>query len=363
MANDRNEYSVQKRNFNVKLDSNILFTLLGISALSLIILGVKMATYQKCEVIQIKVSSPNILPNSQPFHFLTNESIHFEALSKNGKEYVWDFGDGTPSLKTQRTTHHYLKSGIYQVKILVNGKCREYQEITIHNSSVQNDELKNALNNNKPYIDGPINCEAGQQVTFIDPTPKSMSWKWTVLGENQTPLSTQSATFIFNLPGEKIIKLETNGDVNRNAEKKIIVTASKSNMPAIPSASNMPPPSMPARPMPLPAQSPAPTFSKSSAEVAFSTPEPVVEKKIIKYYDDERYKEILQDIANGDAEPDKELLPKLCLSKDTKLYLNGSVFSWLNFMTQLKGKEINTLTVVRNFENKNCVQALKVSTN
>jgi len=89
-------------------------------------------------------------------------------------------------------------------------------------------------------------------------------------------------------------------------------------------------------------------------------PEPVAEKPIIKFYTDNDFKDILEDIAFGDAKTD-ELIPKLCLGKETKLYINGSLISWGSFFDQIKGKEIAKLEVVRNFKNKNCVQAFKIT--
>ncbi len=362
MANDRNEFRVTQKGFVVKIDRKIISTFIIVSILSLILLGVKLATYKECHIITINIKSGENESTSQN-QFLTDESILFSASTKGGKEYSWDFGDGTPKMKTQSTSHYYHKPGIYQVKVLVNGHCDEYQEISILNASLKDDELKNAIKNNKPYIDGPATVQANQPVSYSDPT-SSMSWEWTVLGANVAPQTTSIATFVFPVPGEKIITLKTNGDINRTAQKTILVIPNTSNQVDNNAFQNAaPPPQM--MPRPLPAQSAAPppsAFNRPMPEGAprMPEPEPAPEKPVIKFYTDNDFKDIFEDVSYGSSKPD-ELLPKLCLGKETKFYINGSLTPWSSFFDQLKGKEISKLEVLRNNKNKNCVMAFKVS--
>ncbi|HMT34256.1 MAG TPA: PKD domain-containing protein [Chitinophagaceae bacterium] len=360
MANDRNEFRVTQKSFVVKMDRKIIFTFIVISILSILLLALKLATYQERHIINMSIKSSETNQENTQHQFLTDESILFTANTLKGKDYVWDFGDGTPKMKTQSTSHFYHKPGIYQVKVLVNGRCDEYLEITILSASLKDDELKNAIKNNKPYIDGPTTVQANQPVSFSDPT-SSVSWEWTVLGANVAPQTGQTATFTFPVPGEKIITLKTNGDINRTAQKTILVTPNTADQIDNSTFQNAaPPPQM--MPRQLPAQAPPPSFNNPMQEPAprMPEPEPVAEKPIIKFYTDNDFKDILEDIAFGDAKTD-ELIPKLCLGKETKLYINGSLISWGSFFDQIKGKEITKLEVVRNFKNKNCVQAFKIT--
>jgi PKD repeat protein len=74
---------------------------------------------------QAKDYSVILLPNPSPvasFTYTTtaacNTIVNFTNTSTDATAYSWDFGDGSPTVTTQNTSHTYSSSGIYNVSLV-----------------------------------------------------------------------------------------------------------------------------------------------------------------------------------------------------------------------------------------------------
>jgi PKD repeat protein len=58
---------------------------------------------------------PSITPGT------IGNAVDFEALGTNGQieEYIWNFGDNTPTSREFQTSHTYNKAGIYEVTLTI----------------------------------------------------------------------------------------------------------------------------------------------------------------------------------------------------------------------------------------------------
>ena len=245
------------------------------------------------------------------------------------------------------------------VQIKINDKCIEFLELQIVNSPQTANAMMDAMKGDKPYIMGPEVVTAGEPCNFQDMSQGSSVWDWTILNSPNIPAQTgATATFVFPVPGTKIINLVTNGDQTRVAQKTITVIAKQMNNNPAAGMSAAPPPMM-APPMPLPSKKNA----KEEAEEVDETPKEeikVVEKPSTPVLPDMEFKNMIEGLTNGKNNPES-INAYLCNGSNTKVHRNGEWDTWGNFAREISGKkriDIKSVKVYR--DENNCVTTLEI---
>lgn len=109
------------------------------------------------------------------FHALKQEfeghipSVHFENRSSGGKEYHWDFGDGSTSV-VAHPDHVYKKSGVYPVKLSVTS---ELGCVDIYEKEVRIDKDYN--------LDAPPAFAPAQAETFMPEALRTLGVKFRLM--------------------------------------------------------------------------------------------------------------------------------------------------------------------------------------
>ncbi len=351
MALDKNEYRVNEKGFNLKLDRKVILTFLIVMIGCVALFAFKLVTNVECHLITIKTATHSSLKHFKDQYF-SGEVIQMTATSRGAKRYEWDFGDGTPKGKTQSTSHAYIKPGNYVVQVKINDKCVEFKELLVVNSVQTTNAMMDAMKDDKPFIMGPEVVTVGEPVTFQDASQGSSVWEWSILNSPNIPMqSGVAATFIFPVPGTKIIYVKTNGDANRVAQKTITILAKQ--MPVAGTQS-------PAMSMPSPTPMPIPSHNLPKEEE-----EPVVEKKkedkpIVAALPDMEFKNLIEGLTNGKVTPEA-INAYLCNGTATKVHKNGEWDTWGSFARDIAGKkriDIKSVKVYR--DENNCVTTLEI---
>ncbi|MBL7772578.1 MAG: PKD domain-containing protein [Chitinophagaceae bacterium] len=352
-----NEYRVDERGFTMQLDKKVIFTFLAVIAFCVVVTLIKLLTAVDCHLITIKTSTSNTSFRHAKDQYYTGEVIQFIAASKGATSFEWDFGDGSPKAISQTTTHAYLKPGNYSIEVKVNKECIEFVELLIVNSPQTANAMADAMKSDKPYIMGPEVAIAGEPCNFQDLSQGSTIWDWSILNTPDIPAQTSAtATFVFPVPGTKIINLVTNGDPNRSAQKTITIIPKQANNAN--AGAQAPPPMMIPPPM-LPSKKQA--VEEEQAEEIVEQPEKKKEEKpLVPVLPDMEFKNMIENMTNGKTTPEA-INAFLCNGTNTKVHRNGEWDTWGNFAREISGKkrvDIKSVKVYR--DENNCVTTLEI---
>ena len=180
----------------MRIDEQVFFTMAGICIFSLIVFAFRYATREDCFPIKIQIPSGKLIADNR---------INFKAETKGAKTFAWNFGDGNVSEQvTSSVSHSYKKAGIYTVKVLINGKCSEMQNININEAPVLKTESMTDFT-------GPATAFVNEPVTFEDTYHNSTSWEWRFEEGDDVRSTQKRATHTYMHPGRKKVQLKVNG--------------------------------------------------------------------------------------------------------------------------------------------------------
>ena len=215
-----------------RIDESVYLTMGIIGFLSILVLAFRFKSYEPCQAIKIEVNASG---------FLAGYPIRFNAECKNGKQFEWNFGDGTLQETTVPTAIHiYKKSGSYIIAVTVNKRCAEAQKIYIKEAPSINPAslLPVFISPDTALVNTPISC--------YDKTPRALSWEWR-FGENSVVDATsKDPTYMYKTPGIKTIYLKINGRSDQIAARIIYVKDKqqkeiiKPQFPTLPAGPKMP---------------------------------------------------------------------------------------------------------------------------
>ncbi len=227
-----NQVKLHKNSSFLRIDERVFLTMGIIGFLSVMTLAFRFKNYEPCQSIKIAVSASG---------FLTGYPIQFHAECKKGKQFEWDFGDGT----LQETTvpsiiHIYKKPGNYIIGVTVNKRCTEAQKLFIN--EVPPIDPTSLL----PMFISPDTALVNTPVTFHDNTPQAFSWEWRFGESAGVDATSREPTYIFKTSGIKTIYLKVNGRSDQITARIIYVKDAqwkqvvKSQASALVAAAEMP---------------------------------------------------------------------------------------------------------------------------
>lgn len=202
----------KKSSSRFRIDEQVFFTMILVGILALIVLAFRLKTDEPCKPIQIKFTNNGSV-------FFQDAPVSFNATTKGGKTFEWDFGDGS-QLETRATSniiHTYKTARTYTVTVTVNGQCDEEEKIVIKRAPVFVD--KRML----PQFSVPDSAIVGKPVTFTDSTEDATSWEWSFGETGNVDNKKRVASYMFTSHGPKTIYLKINGRPDRASTKMIYV--------------------------------------------------------------------------------------------------------------------------------------------
>lgn len=193
-------------------DGKIVTMLIIVFILSCGLLAFKMNTKTDCSVNEFDVKASS---------FKEGEIITFSDNTPGAYEWRWYFGDGTAVSFRSKIGHAFTKAGKYKVKLLVNNNCTIEKEITI---LPKKEILNMAL---MPKFHAPKVVYQGDEVTFADSTSHAKSWEWRFGDSNKIDAIDKNPSYVYRIPGEKVVSLVVNNDIKYIAYQKITVLPAK----------------------------------------------------------------------------------------------------------------------------------------
>ncbi|MBI3856984.1 MAG: PKD domain-containing protein [Planctomycetes bacterium] len=145
--------------------------------------------------------------------------VAFENLSKNGKRFTWDFGDGKRSVE-ESPVHAYTEPGLYTVRLTVENDLGKDERIRGKYVKVAHPD--------EPLVDFramPREGEAPLEVYFEDLSSGLLSeWSWD-FGDLRAGADRVShdrnPTHVYKTPGHYTVRLRVKGPQGEDEEEKV----------------------------------------------------------------------------------------------------------------------------------------------
>lgn len=325
-----------------RIDESVYLTMGIIGFLSVLVLAFRFKNYEPCQPIKITVSASG---------FLAGYPIKLNAECKNGKQFEWNFGDGTLQETTVPTAIHiYKKPGNYIVAVTVNNRCAEAQKVYIKEApSINPASLL-------PVFISPDTALVNTPVTCYDKTPNAQSWEWKFGESGAVDATSKEPTYIYKTPGIKTIYLKINGRSDQIAARIIYVKDKqqkqviKLQTPVLPAGSNMPQ---------VKQEPDAPALNQLPEEKA-ETPKPKAPE-----ITNEQMSEWLTDIVTGKKKA-ADFSGHLCDNLDLMVVYNGNPLSFTQMCDEIirfkKVKKIQQPKVLLTVDGvTGCIKTMNVS--
>ena len=147
----------------------------------------------------------------------TGETIIFTNESQNATVYTWNFGDGSPELKDENTTHAYSAEGTYTVTLTAEGAGgtgSATKSITVINPSPIAD-----------FTMDKTTAEAGEVITFSNASLNATTYTWN-FGDGSPELQDENTTHTYSAEGTYTVTLTAEGASGiDSATKTVTITA------------------------------------------------------------------------------------------------------------------------------------------
>lgn len=165
----------------------IYIILASISVLFGTVVVYKLASATRCPAYNFVV----------PQTAVAEQKVYFSDSTADAKTWFWDFGDLTEGSAVQNPSHTYTKAGKYIVKLIINGKCDDYKDITVEPKHM--DDLEMA------HIQGPTEARIGQSINFTELTENATAYEWLFSESGKVDAKTKSPSYVFQSTGYKTI--------------------------------------------------------------------------------------------------------------------------------------------------------------
>lgn len=179
-----------------RMDERIVYTMVGISLVSIIVLAFRVAGYKSCNNANISFSSDSIF---------VKDIVRFSSDVKGGKLYSWDFGDGvTQNENIASISHSFKDAKVYTIKMVVNEECTDIKTLVVYEHEINADVPKG------PIVVFPENALINESVQFSDNSPASTKWEWYFDGNPEIYSRERNVSYAFKKPGMRKFILKVN---------------------------------------------------------------------------------------------------------------------------------------------------------
>lgn len=355
------------------LDFKVWLSFIIVAILSLGFMGYKIVTDVNCLPVKIVAIGKLNATNNEKNLFFKNEEITFTTQiekTKNNQKVVWNFGDNTNPQSGISVAHVYTAEGSYMVTATINGSCQESFAVRITDGTLGL-HISNAPTINPIVTPDVLNI--GDESNFSSTqAAKIYSWSIQELPQLGT-ISDPNAKFIFPATGTYTIKLVLDNIYNFTKVIQVIDPAANLATAApLPPAiiSEVPPPPTPTQDLPeikKVDEEPTPKKEETPKE---ETPPPKP-KKSYDLLPLPAIQQMLEDVTEGKKDVD-DFSSQLCNGAGTKVVANDKPTTFAALCMELKKKKrkmilfkkeksIQSLKVVRDEENGNCITLMYVS--
>lgn len=348
------------------IDFKVWLSLLVLAALSIALLGYKVATNTPCIDFIIKAQGKLNHPETGGTQtFYVNEQITFTtSVTDSTAGIIWNFDDGTEKKAGLTTSHVFNVEGYFLVKALLNGKCLQSFNVRITQSNIVHNMDAPAIS---PIISADI-ISVGDEAVF-NTSAIGANYEWSVEELPGMPAqSTPTAKFIFTQPGTFTVLLKVAPD---GVYKKIVQVTEAgtplSQAGALPPVSPSDLPPLPQEPLPLEDKKPA--EEPKAGQEAPVQEVPAAPTKVYDQLPEPAIKAMLQGVIDGKKNLE-DFNTILCNGAGTKVMANNESTTFAALCNELKEKKgvlilkkkrkIESFKVVRDETNGNCVKIIFV---
>jgi hypothetical protein len=203
------------------LDVSVWVVMLIVCIISLALLAYTKITEEPCTRFTVSVKDYHNAGNNN-YHLKEVLNFSSSAVTKEKKNIVWDFGDGTPQGIGGHVTHIYYKEGPFTVNATANGSCTETRLIYIRaRENARQPSNSGILGNN--IINGDFELIAGQKGSYSCNYSAS-EYEWHIVDRTNFPVKTgKEAEFYFRVPGSYTLQLKLDNDPEKIFIKNIVV--------------------------------------------------------------------------------------------------------------------------------------------
>jgi PKD domain len=197
-----------------RVDEQVFLTMGILCVVAIIIMAFRVGTRTPCLGVKIVVKSPELTERTL---------LRFSAETAGGKNFVWNFGDGTPEREegSPNINHEYKKPGKYTVTVLVNGDCSDIQNILIAEQPAPTE-----LNLKPMIMTGGLRSDTayvGEAVQFFDNSIGAKEWEWRFGETSDVDNTAQNPVYTFRYAGKKVIALKVNNNMELQDRYSLIV--------------------------------------------------------------------------------------------------------------------------------------------
>jgi hypothetical protein len=314
------------------LDFSVIFVFMIVSAISVAFMAMKMLNRVDCSSVNFAINASD---------FTQGKIIYFEDMTPKAKSWEWDFGDGSTGATEKNVLHIFKFPGKYEVKLYVNGVCKQVRSIEIKGIKTEPAVV--------PYFSVPAYAEVGKPVKFYDSTANAKTWEWR-FGENFDDVSRlRDPVYVYTTPGIKTVILIIDGKKAWPGKKEIMVLSKPVKEPR--ARRYVPEPSV--RRNRVQPQVQAPVMPEVKPPVALA-PE----------INESEFRKILNLIGNGERKTDT-LSSFVCKNLDIPITFSNirarsaKTTTLRKFCQEMKGKKVTAVEITRD-ERTKCITSLEV---
>jgi PKD repeat protein len=155
---------------NYRIDNKVITASLVLSIVFLAMMAFRYKNTRPCPIVDFSFRTANKFDVAYE-----KEKVYFSSEVKyDANEWEWDFGDKSPVDKTSGpyVSHEYAASGVYVVRLTINGKCEQVKNISID----KREQTKSKLYLRPSWP--PETLVAGREYYFGDSTLGAKTWSW-----------------------------------------------------------------------------------------------------------------------------------------------------------------------------------------
>lgn len=203
---------MNNKRIKTHFDINVFITFLVLLLCGIVFFSFQMNSQVDCTNVDFEVIS-----NS----YTVEDLIEFKSSDASGVDWIWNFGDNTPTAYRSNVVHQFKKPGKYSVSLKMNGECMATRELVISKVKIiKSPELI-------PNIILPKYVRVGNEVEFSNDSKFAKSWQWSFGETTLVDGTNRKEKYTYKTPGKKTILLIVNEDIRHEAKAILTVLPPK----------------------------------------------------------------------------------------------------------------------------------------
>jgi PKD domain len=318
-------------NMNRHLDKMVVYFFIVLFLVSAGALAFRFVNYIPCNEVVFTVESNELR---------SGELIQFKDNSEGAESWKWEFGDSSEVNTIREPTHTFKKAGEYKVRLVVNNRCEEIEEITIKEKRVLLDPNKYSM------FTLPETIRVGEKLMVMDESENASTWEWRFGETAGIQANTRIAEYVYNKTGLKTVSLIVNDDIEYIIKKRITVLPQSGSNDRVREIEEF-------RRDPF-------DDIKDRRDDSGGEEENYLKPKEVSYINDRNFQlEII--LISSEKKKPQDLTKYFCGDINMTMVANGDNTTFLEFCEKIKGKKIKvkSINVIRDAES-NCISTFTI---